>query len=83
MRWPVVWPSAISHDIGALVVVVEAKDDASSAFYRPHGLLTSADQEDRLYIPMATVVKPGMSLTSIITGQTVPAITAMRPIGRG
>ncbi|MDP2935479.1 MAG: GNAT family N-acetyltransferase [Dehalococcoidia bacterium] len=51
---------AISHDIGALVVVVEAKDDAARAFYEHHGFLPFADHEHRLYMPIATIAKLGL-----------------------
>lgn len=51
---------AVRHDIGALFVVVEAKDDAARAFYEHHGFLPFADHEHRLYIPIATIAKLGL-----------------------
>ncbi len=51
---------AVSRDVGALAVVVQAKDDAARAFYLHHGFIQLADQEHRLFIPLATVAKLGI-----------------------
>lgn len=51
---------AVSREIGALAVVVEAGDDAARAFYVHHGFLPFVDHEYRLYIMMATAAKLGI-----------------------
>ena len=51
---------AISQEIGALAVVVQAKDEAARAFYGRHGFLPFADHADRLYTLMATIAKLGL-----------------------
>jgi len=51
---------AVSREVGALAVVVQAKNDAARAFYEHHGFLAFADHADRLYITMATIAKLGL-----------------------
>lgn len=50
----------VSRDVGALAVVVQARDDAASAFYVHHGFLPFEDHKSRLFIPMSTVAKLGI-----------------------
>lgn len=42
-----------SDDVGSMAVVVDAKSDAARAFYERFGFRRFADDEHRLYIPMA------------------------------
>ncbi len=51
---------ATSQEIGALAVVVQAKDEAARAFYERHGFLPFADHADRLYMLMATIARLGV-----------------------
>ncbi len=44
-----------SRDIGAVAVIVDAKDDTARAFYERHGFQRFADDPLRLFIPMADV----------------------------
>lgn len=46
---------ALSQSLGALAVVVDAKDDSAAVFYRHAGFLPLADHPDRFYIPMRSV----------------------------
>jgi hypothetical protein len=41
--------------IGAVAVVVDAKDDATRAFYERYGFFRDLDNGYRLYLPMKTV----------------------------
>ncbi|MDP2660837.1 MAG: GNAT family N-acetyltransferase [Dehalococcoidia bacterium] len=54
---------AVSKEIGALAVVVQAKDEDAYAFYKRHGFLPFEDHEDRLYMLMATIATLGILLT--------------------
>jgi len=49
---------ALNHQIGATVVVVDAKDDAARAFYEQHGFPRFVDHERRLFLPMVTIARP-------------------------
>ncbi len=51
---------AIRQEIGALAIVVHAKDQAARAFYRHHGFIPLADHEASLFIAMATLAKLGI-----------------------
>jgi GNAT superfamily N-acetyltransferase len=44
-----------SRDVGAMAVIVDAKDDAARAFYERHGFQQFVDDPLRLFIPMADV----------------------------
>ena len=44
-----------SRDIGAIAVIVDAKDDTARAFYERHGFQRFADDPMRLFMPMADV----------------------------
>lgn len=46
---------AHSAEIGAMAVVVDAKDDRAQAFYERHGFQRFADAAYRLFIPMQTI----------------------------
>ena len=50
---------ALSEQIGAMAVVVDAKDDAARSFYEQHGFMRFADHEYRLFLPMATIAQLG------------------------
>lgn len=43
--------------LGALAVVVDAKDDAARSFYERHGFQPFQDQPYRLFIPMSAIAK--------------------------
>jgi GNAT superfamily N-acetyltransferase len=45
----------LSRQIGALAVVVDAKDDAARRFYEHFGFRRLADDADRLFLEMATI----------------------------
>lgn len=45
----------LSRQIGALAVVVDAKDDAARRFYAHFGFRQLADAANRLFLPMATI----------------------------
>ena len=45
----------LSGQIGALAVVVDAKDDAARRFYEHFGFRRLADDENRLFLEMATI----------------------------
>ena len=46
-----------SHEIGSVVVVVDAKDAAARNFYKHFSFIEFNEQPYRLYIPMATIEK--------------------------
>jgi GNAT superfamily N-acetyltransferase len=48
---------SISQQVGALVVVVDAKDDAARTFYEQYGFRRFADHEYRLFVPMSTIAQ--------------------------
>ena len=48
---------AISQQIGAMAVVVDAKDDAARSFYEHYGFKRFVDHEYRLFLPMVTVAQ--------------------------
>lgn len=48
---------AISKKMGAMSVVVDAKDDNALTFYERYGFIRFIDQEHRLYLPMATIAR--------------------------
>lgn len=48
---------AESRRVASWAVVVDAKDDAASAFYRAFGFIPFPDQPRRLFLPMETVAK--------------------------
>jgi GNAT superfamily N-acetyltransferase len=48
---------AISRQIGAMAVVVDAKDDAARAFYERYGFIRFVDHDYRLFLPMATIAQ--------------------------
>jgi ribosomal protein S18 acetylase RimI-like enzyme len=45
---------ALSSDIAALALIVDAKDDVAAAFYRHHGFITFGDNPHALFLPLAT-----------------------------
>lgn len=45
----------ISKTLGALLIIVDAKDDGACSFYEHVGFLRLLDNEYRLYVPMASV----------------------------
>jgi predicted GNAT family N-acyltransferase len=48
---------ALDHSkrIASMAVVVDAKDEAASSFYRGYGFLELPDHPSRLFLPMKTV----------------------------
>jgi GNAT superfamily N-acetyltransferase len=48
---------AISQQVGAMAVVVDAKDDAARSFYEQYGFTRFVDHEYRLFLPMATIAQ--------------------------
>jgi GNAT superfamily N-acetyltransferase len=44
-----------SHQVAAMAVVVDAKDDSARAFYERFGFQHFTDQEYRLFLPMRTI----------------------------
>jgi len=48
---------AASHEVAAMAVVVDAKDDAARAFYESYGFGRILDDEYRLYLSMGTVAQ--------------------------
>lgn len=48
---------AISQQIGAAAIVVDAKNDTARAFYERYGFMRFADHEYRLFLPMATIAQ--------------------------
>ena len=46
---------ALSADIGAVMVVVQAKDESAASFYARHGFRAFADDPLALFLPLATV----------------------------
>ncbi len=52
---------ALDHttDIAALAVIVDAKDEQARKFYEHYGFEQYADNANRLYIPMQTIIRLG------------------------
>ena len=48
---------AITTDIMAFAMVVDAKDDVAIAFYRHHGFIPCTDTPDTLFLPLKTAEK--------------------------
>jgi ribosomal protein S18 acetylase RimI-like enzyme len=48
---------AISRQVGAMAVVVDAKDDAARSFYEQYGFTRFVDHDNRLFLPMATIAQ--------------------------
>jgi predicted GNAT family N-acyltransferase len=44
-----------SREVASMAVVVDAKDDDASSFYRRYGFIPFVDQERRLFLPMAVI----------------------------
>ena len=47
----------LREQVGAMAVVVDAKDDAARAFYERFGFQRFRDEEFRLYAPMGTIAR--------------------------
>ena len=45
---------ALSSDIAAFALIVDAKDDVAAAFYRHHGFIAFGDNPHALFLPLAT-----------------------------
>jgi ribosomal protein S18 acetylase RimI-like enzyme len=45
---------ALSSDIAAFALIVDAKDDVAAAFYRHHGFIAFGDNPRALFLPLAT-----------------------------
>lgn len=48
---------ALSSDIAAFALIVDAKDDAAATFYRHHGFIASSGDPRALFLPLATAKK--------------------------
>ncbi len=48
--------AGLRSELGAIAVVVDAKDDAATAFYERFGFQRFASHPRRLYLPMATIL---------------------------
>ena len=46
-----------SRQVASWAAIVDAKDDAASAFYREYGFIEVPKMPNRLFLPMATVAK--------------------------
>ncbi len=44
-----------SSEVALMAIVVDAKDDKAVSFYRRHGFISFAGQENRLFLPMAVI----------------------------
>ena len=68
----------LSAEIGAIAVVVDAKDEAARAFYEHLRFLRRLDNDGRLYIPMATIER---ELRAVAAGgaEAGPPLQAGRP----
>jgi ribosomal protein S18 acetylase RimI-like enzyme len=47
--------SLIADQVGAMFVIVDAKDDAARGFYERHGFRRFLDDEYRLFLPMTVI----------------------------
>lgn len=47
-----------SRMIGAMAIIVDAKDDTARRFYEKYGFQRMEDDEYRLFLPMQTITKP-------------------------
>lgn len=45
----------LSRHVASAAVLVDAKDDSATAFYRRYGFLDLLDDERRLFLPMGTI----------------------------
>lgn len=45
---------ALSSDIAAFALIVDAKDDAAATFYRHHGIIASSGDPLAMFLPLAT-----------------------------
>lgn len=48
---------AISSEVAAFALIVDAKDETSAAFYKHHGFIALSDSPLTLFLPLATVKK--------------------------
>ena len=46
---------ALRSEIAAFALIVDAKDEAASAFYRHHGFIALPDSPLRLFLPLASI----------------------------
>lgn len=46
-----------SHEIAAMAIVVDAKNEAAARFYERYDVQRFEDDRSRLFIPMATIAK--------------------------
>jgi GNAT superfamily N-acetyltransferase len=57
------------EQIGAMAVIVDAKDDAARAFYERYGFQRLVDHEDRLFLPMAAIARSDQLSASAVSRQ--------------
>lgn len=48
---------SLNSEVASMAVVVEAKNDRARAFYEYHQFIPFPQQQQRLYLPMATIAK--------------------------
>ena len=53
---------ALSADIAAFMLIVDAKNDSAVTFYRHHGFQPVADQPRTLFLPLQTAEKAWLSM---------------------
>ena len=53
---------AASERVGAVAVIVDAKDERAVRFYQKHGFITFLNDERRLYLPIDTLAKGLLSV---------------------
>lgn len=54
---------AVSEEMAIHALVVDAKDDAAARFYRRFGFQSFVGESRRLFLPMASAVRPGTEVT--------------------
>ncbi len=50
----------VSHQIGVVTVIVDAKDEAAVNFYKHFGFITFPDNRHRLFLPINTIKQLGL-----------------------
>lgn len=48
---------AMQSDVAVAMLIADAKDDDAAAFYLRHGMRTSPNQSNRLFVPIATLAR--------------------------
>jgi len=50
----------VSHQIGIVAVIVDAKDDTAVTFYKHFGFIPFLENDHRLFLPMSTIRELGL-----------------------